>query len=212
MTIVRVAMLLAGLAFCGTPLAQDDIPAKRNLYIGAGNFKPNDGAFGRDGLFNLEAGFGWRYSRHLAWEIGWLYYYQETNTPAALGIQGLGSDEGSLTGSGFGGLVKLVQPVGSVDFFVGAGLGYYESELSASTINPFTFQVRTVDRRDKGWGSQYVAGADLRVWPRAALTVQYRRVVLDADFGPGIGVVDTGGGMWQLLFRATFGSCFDCRD
>ncbi|HKU46178.1 MAG TPA: outer membrane beta-barrel protein [Burkholderiales bacterium] len=207
------ALLLAALAcvtFSGTPRAQSDLPPSYNLYLGAGSFKPSDDAVARDGLFNLDFGFGGRYSRHLAWEVGWVYYYQDTNTPAALGIQGLGSDKGSLTGSGFGGLVKLVQPVGSADFYVGAGLGYYASELSASTINPLTFQIRSVDRRDKGWGTQYVAGMDLRASPRFTLGIQYRRVVLDADFGPGIGTIDNGGGMWQLLFRSTFGTCNDC--
>ena len=203
-------LALAGLAFSGAALAQSDLPAKYNMYLGAGSFQPSDRAAAREGLFNLDFGFGGRYSRHLAWEVGWVYYYQEIDTPAALGIRGLGSEEGTLTGEGFGGLVKLMQPVGAADIFVGAGLGSYASEVSASRINPLTLKVTTVARTDRSWGTQYVAGIDLRASPRFTWTVQYRRVVLDADFGPGIGVIDNGGGMWQLLLRGTFGSC-DCQ-
>lgn len=209
----RLALLLAGLAFCAAAAAQEDVPAKANLYIGGGNFKPSDDAVlkRRDGEFSFDLGFGWRWSRHLAGEIGWLYYSQEADTPAALGIVGLGADKASLDSSGFGGLVKLVQPLGPADFFAGAGVGYYKSKLSASTINPLTFQTRTVSRSDDNWGYQYVAGVDLRASPNATWTIQYRRVVLDADFGPGIGVTKTGGWMWQILLRATFGQCPDCR-
>ena len=207
------AVLLACLAFSATAVARDDAPGKANLYIGGGNFKPSDDGklTRRDGEYSFDAGFGWRWSRHFAGEIGWLYYSQEADTPPALGILGTGGDKASLTSSGFGGLVKLVQPVGPADFFAGAGLGYYESKLSASTINPFTFQTRTVSRSDNNWGYQYVAGVDLRASPNVVWTVQYRRVVLDADFGPGIGVTKTGGWMWQLLFRASFGACPECR-
>jgi len=210
----RLAVLLAALAFSGATIAQDDVPGKANLYIGLGNFKPSDDAVltRRDGEYSFDAGFGWRWSRHFAGEIGWLYYSQEADTPSALGIRGTGSDRASLTSSGFGGLVKLVQPVGSADFFAGAGLGYYESKLSASSINALTFQTRTVSRSDDNWGYQYVAGVDLRASPNATWTFQYRRVVLDADFGPGIGITKTGGWMWQILLRGTFGRCQECRN
>jgi opacity protein-like surface antigen len=208
----EVAVLLACLAFCSAPAAQDLVPAKANLYIGGGNFKPSDDGvlLRRDGEYSFDVGFGWRWSRHLAGEIGWLYFSQEADTPAALGIFGTGSDKASLSSSGFGGLVKLVQPVGSADFFAGAGVGHYESKLSASSINALTFQTRTVSRSDSNWGYQYVAGVDLRASPNVTWTFQYRRVVLDADFGPGIGVTKTGGWMWQILLRASFGSCPEC--
>ena len=209
----QVAVLLACLAFCGAPAAQEDLPGKGSVFIGGGNFKPIDDQVltRRDGEFNFDVGFGWRWSRRVAWEIDWLYFSQEADTPAALGIRGLGADRASVDSSGFGGLVKLMQPLGSADFFVAAGLGYYRSKLSASTFNPLTFQTRTVSRSDDNWGYQYAAGVDLRASPNLTWTVQYRRVVLDADFGPGIGVTKTGGWMWQILLRGTFGSCPECR-
>jgi opacity protein-like surface antigen len=209
----RLAVLLAGLAFSGATIAQDYVPGKANLYIGAGNFKPSDDAVltRRDGEFSFDLGFGWRWSRHFAGEIGWLYYGQEADTPSALGIRGTGSERASLDSSGIGGLVKFIQPVGFADFFAGAGMGYYSSKLSASTINPLTLQTRTVSRTDDNWGYQYVAGVDLRAARNVVWTIQYRRVILDADFGPGIGVTEAGGSMWQILLRVPFGSCPECR-
>ncbi|HUQ24314.1 MAG TPA: outer membrane beta-barrel protein [Burkholderiales bacterium] len=209
----RIALLMACLTFCGAPAAQQDVPGRANVYVGAGNFKPSDDGVlsRRDGEFSVDLGFGWRWSRHFAGEIGWLYYSQEADTPPALGIRGLGSDRASLNSSGLGGLLKLVQPVGSADFFAGAGMGHYQSKLSASTFNALTFQTRTVSRSDNNWGYQYVAGVDLRASQNATWTFQYRRVVLDADFGPGIGITKTGGWMWQILLRGTFGKCPECR-
>jgi hypothetical protein len=210
----RIAILLAGLGLCGVSLAQDDVPPKANVYIGGGNFQPRDDATltRRDGLFSFDVGIGWRLSRHFAGEIGWLYFSQEADTPAALGIAGIGSERASLDSSGFGGLVKFIQPLGSADFFAGAGAGYYESELSASTLNPVTLQTRTVSRSDDSWGYQYVAGVDLRASRNVIWTIQYRYVALEGDFGPGIGTVKVGGGMWQILLRVGFGSCPECRN
>jgi len=215
-----IVLLLGGVAFCGPsvaqdgpPVGQDDLPAKAYLYIGAGSFEPREDSTltRRDGEFNFEIGFEWRLSRRFAWEIGWLYCNQGTDPPAPLAIGGTGSNEASLSTSGFGGVLKVVQPAGPFDFFAGAGLGYYESELSVSGANFLTFQTRTVSRSDSAWGQQYLVGFDLRASHRAALTLQYRRVDLKADFGSGIGTTQVGGEMWQLLLRVGFGPCTECR-
>ncbi len=183
-----------------------------DVHVGAGNFKPKDDGnlSRRDGEFNFEFGGGWRISRHFAAEFGWLYYSQEADTPAALGIGGTGSDRAGITTSGFGTALKLVQPVGSFDFFAGAGVGNYKSKLSASSFNALTFQTRTVSRSDSGWGRQYLVGVDLRGSKNAVWTFQYRHVALEADFGPGIGSTQVGGRMWQLLFKGSFGDCGRC--
>jgi Outer membrane protein beta-barrel domain len=208
----RVVLLLTGLSLACASAAQDEVPAKANLFIGAGSFEPDeDSALSRrDGDFNFDVGFGWRLSRHFGWELGWLYYNQGTAPPAALRIGGTGSDEANLNTSGLNGMLKVLLPAGPFDFFAGAGLGYYKSELSVTGANFLTFQSRTVSRSDRGWAPQYLLGFDLRTSPRGALTLQYRRVDLEADFGPGIGYAKVGGRMWQLLFRAGFGPCTDC--
>ena len=204
-------ILIASFAWDGAR-AEAPAHAAYDIHIGAGNFKPqDDGKLNRrDGEFSFDLGVGWRLSRHIAAELGWLYYSQEADTPAALGISGLGSEKASLSTSGFGTALKLVQPVGSFDFFAGAGAGHYESKLSASTFNPLTLQTRTVSRSDSNWGWQYLVGVDIRGSRRAAWTFQYRHVILEADFGPGIGTTKVGGRMLQLLFRGSFGECGRC--
>jgi opacity protein-like surface antigen len=187
-------------------------PAKANLYIGGGNFKPSDDGvlLRRDGEYSFDCRL--RLAMVAALGGGNRLAVLQPGGGHARGARhfGTGSDKASLSSSGFGGLVKLVQPVGSADFFAGAGVGHYESKLSASSINALTFQTRTVSRSDSNWGYQYVAGVDLRASPNVTWTFQYRRVVLDATSVPGIGVTKTGGWMWQILLRATFGSCREC--
>lgn len=208
---LRLALIFIAALSCG---ARAEAPphAAYDVHVGAGNFKPqDDGKMSRrDGEFNFDFGLGWRMSRHFGAEFGWLYYSQEADTPAALGIGGTGSDRAGISTSGFGTAVKLMQPIGSFDFFAGAGVGYYESKLSASSFNALTFQTRTVSRSDNNWGRQYLAGVDLRASKNAAWTFQYRHTVLDADFGPGIGTTKVGGRMWQLLFKGSFGDCVRC--
>lgn len=207
-----IALVIASLAFSAR--ATEDLPARGHLHFGAGSFKPSeDGELrGRDGTFSIDIGFGARHSRRLAWEIGYLYYHQSTDTPAALRamVAGTGSDQSGLSVSGLGGLAKLMQPAGPFDFYVGAGLGWYESELSASGVNFLSFRATSASRSDSSWGSQFVAGVDIRASSSSTWTFQYRRMVVNPNFGPGIGTVSAGGSMWQIFYRAGFGRCAEC--
>jgi hypothetical protein len=202
----RLALLLAWLAFCGAAIAQE-APPKGEVHFGLGNFRPADDHElpRRDGNFSFDLGFDWRHSRHL-------YYSQDADTPLALRsmLGGAGSDRATLSVSGLGGLLKIMQPVGPFEFYAGAGFGWYASRISASSISILTLQTRTVDRSDDLWGSQLVAGVNLRASPTSAWTIQYKRMVVNPNFGPGIGTVTAGGTMVQILYRAGFGRCPEC--
>lgn len=219
--LIAPAAVLAGLLSATQPaLAQDDDPGKGGVNLRLGSFNPaNDGKLtGRSGNFSYGLGFAWRQSRHFVWEIDYLGYSQDVNIPPSLkpapALFTSWNDHAKLSTSGFGGAVKLIQPLGPFDFYAGGGLGYYTSKLKVSGVkwvSLFKWEGVEVSKSDSGYGTQFVAGVDLHVARTQRLGVQYTRMVLNPNFGPEIGGVTAGGAMWQLTYRAYFGSCPECR-
>lgn len=214
------AILVGALSATRPALALDDDPGKGGFYLSLGSFNPStdDKLSGRSGNPSYALGFAWRASRHFVWEIDYLGYSQEANIPPSFQPprQPFTSWSGhaTLNTSGFGGVVKAIQPLGPFDFYAGGGVGYYESTLKVTGVQAtglFTWKSVEVSKSDSGYGTQFVAGVDLHTARNQRLGVQYRRMVLNPNFGPEIGSTTAGGTMWQLTYRAFFGRCPDCR-
>ncbi len=217
MRLAAVVAIAASTVVVSPVLAQADLPAqtpasprlnKLDVYFGLGSFKPQSDAklTGRSGSYSLALGFGSRYSRHIAWEIEYLSYGQDVDTPAGLKKSApltSVSDNAHISTWGIGGIAKLVQPIGPFDAYAGAGLGYYSSELKAFKTTLF-FIPDEVKRKDRRFGTQFVAGIDLPYSDMSIWSVQYRKLILNADFGPDIGDVGVGGSMWQISYRKFF--------
>src|SRR5881394_1885940 len=190
------AAALAGLLLAAHPAAaQDDDPGKGGFYLGAGSFNPytDDKLSGRNGNYSYALGFAWRQSRHFVWELDYLGYSQHANIPPSMKPPPMWftswNDHATLSSRGFGGVLKLIQPLGPFDFYAGGGVGYYSSKLTVSgtkLTSPFTAKSVEISKSDDGYGTQLVAGVDLHVAPAKRLGVQYRRMVLNPSFGPEI--------------------------
>jgi len=216
-----LAMLAAGLTFVAqSAIAQDDDPGKGGFYLAIGSFNPatDDKLTGRSGTYSYALGFAWRQSRHFVWEIDYLGYSQDANIPPSMTPPPMWftswDSHATLRTSGYGAVLKLIQPLGPFDFYAGGGVGYYDSELKVSGVkwtSLFSWKTVEVTRSDSGYGTQIVAGVDLHVARTQRLGVQYRKMILNPNFGPEIGGTAAGGAMWQLTYRAFFGSCPECR-
>ena len=215
------AIALAGLV-SAAPLAraEDEDPGKGGFHLAVGSFKPftDEKLSGRSGNASYALGFAWRQSRHFLWEIEYLGYSQDVNIPPSLQPPPAWftswDQHATLTTRGFGGVAKLIQPVGPFDFYAGGGAGFYTSTLKVSGVKltgPFSAKEVQVSKSDDGYGTQLVAGIDLRLGRTQRLGVEYRRMVVNPSFGPEIGSTAAGGRMWQLTYRAFFGPCPECR-
>jgi hypothetical protein len=215
------AIVLVGAVAAMKPaLALDEDPGKGGFYLSLGSFNPStdDKLKDRSGNASYALGFAWRQSRHFLWEIDFLGYGQDVQIPPSMKPPPMWftrwNSHATINTTGYGGVVKFIQPLGPFDFYAGGGVGYYSSELKVSGVkmtSPFTFKTVEIAKSDSGYGTQLVAGVDLHTARNQRLGVQYRRMALNPNFGPEIGSTAAGGAMWQLTYRAFFGSCPDCR-
>lgn len=93
--------------------------------------------------------------------------------------------------------LRQVAPLGPFEVFMGLGVGWYESALTAR---------RSADEDeefvDTGPGYQVSAGVNLVLDRQFALGLEARRLWLDADFGPATqGLADIGGRQVLLTLR-----------
>lgn len=214
------ALVFAGLLSASSPaLAENEDPGKGGLYLGVGSFRPatDDKLTGRSGNASYALGFAWRQSRHLLWELEYLGYSQDANIPPSMQPAPMWFTSwdtyATLKVSGYGVVLKAIQPLGPFDFYAGGGVGNYTSKLTVSGLkltSPFTAKSIEISRSDDSYGTQLVVGVDLHVARNQRLGVQYRKMVLNPSFGPEIGSVTASGTMWQLTYRAYFGSCPEC--
>jgi len=201
------------------PALADEDPGKGGVYLGVGSFRPatDDKLTGRSGNASYALGFTWRQSRHFLWEIEYLGYSQDANIPPSMKPPPMWFTSwdtyATLKTTGYGVVLKGIQPLGPFDFYAGGGVGNYTSKLTVSGVkltSPFTAKHVEVSKSDDSYGTQLVAGVDLHVGRTARLGVQYRKMILNPSFGAEIGSVTASGTMWQVTYRAFFGSCPDC--
>ena len=178
-------------------------------YIGGGlgGFAEEDNAqiSGQDPEFSAFFSGGFRASPYVAIEATAMNWYQDFSTPASIspGVLPTADARTDLTTFGVGALVKFIVPLESVDFFAGAGLGVYTTNLNVKgTSGGASVEI---DENDTDLGIQAVLGVDVFVSNRISLGLEYRWLKLDATFQPFIADdLDVGGQFFFATIRGYF--------
>jgi opacity protein-like surface antigen len=177
------------------------------MYFALGAFDPDSDAQLRNpsGQYAFVFGGGFRQSRYFAWEIEFLGFEQRFDTPASVGppLFGTISGRSTLATEGFAGTAKLLYPSGRVEPYAGAGIGIYRTTLTI-TGQQFGFPAElSEDSVDPA--IHVVAGLDLHLSERSTLTIEGRKLWLDAGFSPVLtGTVKVGGAMLLAAYRFRF--------
>jgi opacity protein-like surface antigen len=201
--------VLTSLACLAAAADEDWAAQRRSAYIGISRLQPEADTqlSGQDAKWGFAAGINWRFTRHVALGLELLYTGQEADMPLLQesgSTSSAGRQRAHVYVYGLGGTLKLVYPVGKLQPYVGAGLGYYAAEISEfSSIPNFFLDSRFSERRDSGTGTHFALGLEYALSPTSALRFEYRWLSLQADFGPEFGgATKIGGGMPMLAFRA----------
>ena len=183
----------------------------RGMYLGVTSFRPDaDRQLARqEGHTGLLVGHTWRRSRHLAIDLSVLDTGQQANMPRVERFPSASSSGRvdahiNVTGIALG--AKLIYPIGRFEPYAGAGVGYYASEISSwGTIVHLFLPSDFAKRSDSDVGTHVAIGLDYAISPTARLSLEYRRIALDANFGPEFGgKTKVGGGMTILAIRSVF--------
>jgi outer membrane protein W len=108
-----------------------------------------------------------------------------------------------LTTGGFAGTAKLLYPHGRAEPYVGAGIGFYWTTL---TITGHQLGIPVELKEDSFDPAIHaLAGLDLHVSERSTLTIEGRKLWLDANFDPILtGTVKAGGTVLLVAYRFRF--------
>jgi len=161
----------------------------------------------QEGHAALIAGMTWRRSRHIGIDLAFFDTGQQANMPRVerSGLAPRGErDDAHINAMGVALGLNLFYPLGKLEPYVGAGLGYYRSEISnVGSIFHVVLPPDFAKRHDDRVGVHYLVGADVALSERTKLCVEYRRLALDANFGPEFGgKTKVGGGMVVVALRA----------
>jgi opacity protein-like surface antigen len=190
--------------------AQPPVPAPASqayIHFAGGYFSPDSNAQlpNESGQFGLALGGGWRQSRHIAWEIEFFIDSQRVDIPNPPSIPfGSVDSRADISTGGVAGNVRFIYPLCQFEPYVGAGIGFYRSELE---ITGSIFGLPgSIEKSDNNAGIQLLAGMEYRFGEKgSSLGVQYRKLALSASFGPEVpGDVDVGGEFWFLTYRLNF--------
>jgi opacity protein-like surface antigen len=103
---------------------------------------------------------------------------------------------------------KAIYPVGRWKPFVGAGAGYYKAKLYIQTVaNPVGYEnaYSYAGQRQMVVGYHFTGGVDYLITEHHSLGLEYRKIILDVDFGAYTnGNVDIGGDVVALDYRYLF--------
>ena len=191
-------------------LGQEDAYApSRGMYLGVTSLRPDaDRRLARqDGHTGLLVGHTWRRSHHLAIDLSVLDTGQQANMPRVerSGAAGSGSRmDAHINTIGIALGAKLIYPIGKLEPYAGAGVGYYASEISSwgSIVHLFV-PSDFAKRSDSDVGTHFTIGLDYAVSPAALLSLEFRQLSLDANFGPEFGgKTKVGGGMIIVAIRS----------
>lgn len=105
--------------------------------------------------------------------------------------------------AGIAGTFRGFLPLGSVELYGGVGVGMYYSDMS------ITGETNNVDgtfyKSDSGFGYFGMLGADIRLARQHAISVEFRKLYLDANFGKLTnGDVDIGGDIFAIGYQYRF--------
>jgi opacity protein-like surface antigen len=208
-----LAMALPMLCFAMVPPASAQTePAPQRLeqkyfYLFGGSFSPEkDRQLGdENGKLTLGLGFGSRYSPHIAWEIEIPFHYRSANAPDLSSIfLTLTSGRADISTFGLAGNVRLIYPGDRFEPYLGGGFGLYYTNLEVTRfVVGFPGSFRT---SDINVGLQMLAGVDYFYGEKGrSVGLQYRKLKLDANFGPEVpGSVKVGGDALLLNLRWSF--------
>lgn len=144
---------------------------------------------------------GYRESPNVALEADFLGWNQDFATPASIspGILSSADARTDLESSGLGAVIKFVAPLRAIDFYAGAGLGYYAVNLSVNGSGG------GVDETQRELGYQLLFGADVYVSRKISVGLDYRWLELEANFEPFVaGELDAGGQFILVNIRGHF--------
>ena len=206
--VVGLCAANVSLAPAQEPLAAPEQAGKKYFYLAAGSFNPDGNSQLRNpsGQYGLALGFGSRYSRHVAWEVEFFNHAQRVDTPFNVPPTFLATTEGraDIESHGLAGNVRLIYPVGRFEPYVGGGIGVYRTTLEIQRC--FVIFCSDIKKSDSDIGLQLLAGMEYHFGERGnSVGLQYRKLKLDASFGPEVrGTVHVGGDFLLVTFRTSF--------
>jgi opacity protein-like surface antigen len=204
-----LAIVLCGLSPLVALGQESAYVPSRGMYLGVTSLRPDaDRRLARqEGHTGLIVGHTWRRSRHLAIDLSVLDTGQQANMPRVERSRAAASGSRmdahiNITGIAVG--AKLTYPIGNFEPYAGAGAGYYAAEISSwgsfvHLLLPSDFAKRS----DSDVGTHWTLGVDYAISPTALLSLEYRRLSLEANFGPEFGgKTKLGGGMIIVAIRS----------
>lgn len=204
---VLATLVLAGLAVQPARGEEPGFP-RTSLHVGVGSMQPEPDRqlTHQDGHVGFAAGVNWRRSRHLALELSLLESGQQAQMPRVerSGTAPPGSrQDAHINVDGLALGIKLIYPIGKLEPYVGAGAGYYVAEISEfGTFSHLVLPSQFAKRQDNAVGTHYMVGVGYALSEATALELEYRRLNLEASFGPEFGgPTRIGGGVATVAFR-----------
>lgn len=211
-----LAVFLAMHLFAASAVALEQTPSStpertghKYFYMSGGSFNPDDNSQLRNssGQYGLALGFGSRHSRNIAWEIELFNSLQRVDTPSSVPPAFLTTTDGraDIDTWGLAGNVRLIYQLGRFEPYLGGGIGFYRTtlEVQRAVLGVFSSDIT---KSDTGVGLQLLAGVEYRFGDNGnSAGLQYRKLNLDANFGPEVqGKVNVGGDFIFLTFRWSF--------
>ena len=182
---------------------------QKYFYMSGGSFSPDGNSQLRNpsGQYGLALGFGSRFSPNVAWEIEFLNSLQRVDTPFSVQPAFLTTTEGraDIDTYGLAGNVRFIYPLGRFEPYLGGGIGFYRTTLEVQQAF-LGFLSSEIEKSDNGVGLQLLAGMEYHFGEKGnSVGLQYRKLKLDASFGPEVqGKVNVGGDFIFLTFRWSF--------
>lgn len=212
MNTIRTVLLFLGFATLPlTGIAEDAVgpsPASGRYWVvslGLGSFNPDgEGRLqNRSGQYALAIDVSHQFNPHFAFAFDIWAARQRYDTPATVMPPFLGTVDGraELNTGGMSVIAKLGYPLGSIEPYAGAGIGYFltEAYVSGAALG------LPAEYREDDWelGKTLLAGIDARIGNNWSLGIQYRKTYLKGNFGAlsYYEEVDVGGDSLLLMGR-----------
>lgn len=180
-----------------------DRPLYASLFLGDFNAKP-DG----DRLTRSSGGYGWGLSggyflkRHLSLEGEFLWFRREYERVADDVIPGTADNRSRVLSLGLMANLRCSRRFSRWRPFISGGLGWFDSELFTTDPDSGLFTDVGDPPSRSSAAFQLSAGASFHLRGRTHLEIGWRRLFLDADFGPySNGETELGGDLLYLAVR-----------
>ena len=183
--------------------ATPDKPLYASLILGDFNARPD-----RIGLTRTGGGYGWGLSggyflnQHISLEGEFLWFRREYERVADEVIPGTADNRSRVLSLGLLANARFSRRLSRWRPFVSAGVGWFDSELFTTDPDSGLFTDVGDPSSESSAGYQLSAGASFRLRGRTHLEIGWRRLFLEADFGPySNGETKLGGDLLYLALR-----------